>query len=87
MSATVSPSPASFPAHSDWQVLRLLTFYRLILAGLLTVLYLSLQDSNPFNVEQSRLFTSTLLTYLAFSVAVGFATRLHWPNYQFADPC
>jgi len=82
MSATVSPSSASFPAPSDWQVLRLLTFYRLILAGLLTVLYLSLQDSNPFNVEQNRLFTSTLLTYLAFSVAAGFATRLHWPNYQ-----
>lgn len=66
-----------------WQPLRILTFYRVVLAGLLTVMYFVLLDSNPFRVEAPRLFSSTLLTYLAFSVAVGFTTRLHWPGYHF----
>lgn len=68
---------------TDWQPLRLLTFYRVILAGLLTVLYFALQDSNPFNIQLPDMFRSTLLTYLGFSVAVGFSTRLHWPGHEF----
>ena len=70
-------SPAS------WQALRILTFYRAILAGLLTVLYFALQDSNPFNAQDHQLFTVTLATYLVFAIAAGFSTRLHWPGYQF----
>lgn len=64
-----------------WQSLRVLTFYRVILAGLITVLYLLLYDSNPFSVQTHSLFRTTLLTWLAFSVVVGFATRLHWPAF------
>lgn len=64
-----------------WQALRILTFYRLILAGLLIVLYISLPDSNPFNVTHKTLFSVTLLSYLLASIAIGFATRLHWPGY------
>lgn len=66
----------------DWQPLRLLTFYRAVLAGLLTVLYFSLAESDPFSVELPGMFQSTLLAYLAFSVAVGFSTRLRWPGYD-----
>lgn len=68
---------------TDWQALRLLTFYRVVMAGMLTVLYHALADSNPFNVELPGLFRSTLYTYLAFSLAAGFSTRLHWPVYRF----
>ncbi len=75
------PATASTPAA--WQPLRVLTFYRVILAGLLTTIYYLVQDSNPFNVQNHPLFSSTLLTYLAFSVAAGFSTRLHWPGYRF----
>ena len=80
-----TPSSARSTAHFDtaWRPLRLLTFYRLILAGLLTVLYFAAQDSNPFNVQLPRLFASTLLSYLLFSLAIGFATRLHWPHFGF----
>ena len=81
----MTPSPARSTARFDiaWRPLRLLTFYRLILAGLLTVLYFAAQESNPFNVQLPRLFGSTLLTYLVFSLAIGFATRLHWPHFGF----
>jgi two-component system, NtrC family, sensor histidine kinase PilS len=68
---------------TDWQPLRLLTFYRTIIAGLLIVLYFALADSNPFNVALPELFKSTLFTYLTFSLAAGFSTRLHWPGYRF----
>jgi two-component system sensor histidine kinase PilS (NtrC family) len=67
---------------STWQPLRLLTFYRLILVGLLGVLHLALHDSDPFNIVAPQRFNSTLLSYLVFSIAIGFATRLRWPNYQ-----
>jgi two-component system sensor histidine kinase PilS (NtrC family) len=69
------------PTH--WQALRLLTFYRVVLAGLLTVLHFALAENNPFNVELPELFRSTLLTYLAFGIAAGFSTRLRWPGYRF----
>ena len=66
-----------------WRPLRLLTFYRLVLTGLLVVLFFSLREANPFNVTQPALFANTLLAYLGFSLVVGFTTRLHWPNFQF----
>jgi two-component system sensor histidine kinase PilS (NtrC family) len=79
-----SPSTAEIPiSPASWQPLRILTFYRAILAGLLTVLYFALQDSNPFNAQNHPLFSATLLTYLVFAIAAGFSTRLHWPGYQF----
>ena len=78
-----SPSTAEIPiSPASWQPLRILTFYRAILAGLLTVLYFALQDSNPFNAQNHPLFSATLLTYLVFAIAAGFSTRLHWPGYQ-----
>lgn len=82
MPTAITPQPA-FNDRPDWQPLRLLTFYRAVLAGLLTVLYYSLADSDPFSVELPGMFGSTLLTYLVFSIAVGFSTRLHWPGYDF----
>jgi two-component system sensor histidine kinase PilS (NtrC family) len=82
MPASGVPAPLSdSPTH--WQALRLLTFYRVVLAGLLTVLHLGLAENNPFNVELPELFRSTLLTYLAFGIAAGFSTRLRWPGYRF----
>jgi len=79
-----TPSPAEIPfSPISWQPLRILTFYRVVLAGLLTVLYFALQDSNPFNAQNHQLFRVTLLSYLVLAIAVGFSTRLHWPGYQF----
>jgi len=72
------------PSTSEaWQPLRILTFYRVILAGLLATMYYLLPDNNPFNVQNHPLFSSTLHTYLAFSLVAGFSTRLHWPGYRF----
>jgi two-component system sensor histidine kinase PilS (NtrC family) len=79
---TAKPIPGT-AANPAWQPLRILTFYRLILAGLLTTIYYMVQDSNPFNVQNHPLFSSTLHTYLVFSLAAGFSTRLHWPGYRF----
>ena len=76
-------TPDTSPRTIDWQPLRLLTFYRAILAGLLTVLYFGLQDSNLFNVQLPEMFKATLLTYVAFSIIAGFSTRLRWPAYEF----
>ena len=82
-----TPSTSQTPRNAtSWQPLRILTFYRVVLAGLLTVLYFALQDSNPFNAENHQLFRATLLSYLVFSIAVGFTTRLHRPGYQFQAP-
>ena len=80
---TAKPMPVTPSSPAAWQPLRVLTFYRVILTGLLISIYYLLQDSNPFNVQNHPLFSLTLLGYLAFSVAAGFSTRLHWPAYRF----
>ncbi len=76
------PATAGGIPATAWKSLRFLTFYRLVLTGLLTVLYFSLAEVNPFGVSEPVLFPATLLTYLAFSVAAGFTARLHWPGYR-----
>lgn len=68
--------------QTDWQPLRLLSFYRVILAGLLLTFYLTLKGNNPFGVELPPLFETTLLGYLAFGIIAGFTTRLHWPGHR-----
>lgn len=68
-------------ARPAWQSLRILTFYRVILAGLVLLLYLLLADSNPFGVDHRQLFRTTLLVWFAFSLAAGFSTRLQWPGF------
>ncbi len=83
MANPANPGNAHTETRTSWQRLRLLTFYRLILAGLLAVLYFALQDSNPFGVQDHSLFRSTLLTWLVFSLAAGTATRLERPGYRF----
>ena len=60
--ATPRSSDTAF-ADRSWQALRILTFYRLVLAGLLTVLYFTLQVSNPFSTQNHQLFRATLLAY------------------------
>ncbi len=78
--------PDNAAANADrhtWKPLRLLTFYRLILSGLLTLLYYALGSVNPFGVTDHPLFATTLLAWLGFSLLVGFSTRLHWPGYRF----
>jgi len=80
---TAEPMPVTPSSPAAWQPLRILTFYRVILAGLLISMYYLVQDINPFNVQNQPLFSLTLLAYLAFSVAAGFSTRVHWPAYRF----
>ena len=82
--ARMPPPISDIPlSPASWQPLRILTFYRVVLAGLLTVLYFALQESNPFNTQNHPLFSAILVSYLVFAIAVGFSTRLHWPGFQF----
>ena len=83
MATAASPDNILQDTRTGWLRLRLLTFYRLILTGLLAVLYFSLRDSNPFGVQDHELFRSVLLIWLVFSLAVGTTTRLERPGYHF----
>ncbi len=71
-------------AHDSltWKPLRLLTFYRLILAGLLTVLFFSIADSTLLDIQHPRVYALTCIAYLAFSLAAGFTARLRTPGYE-----
>ncbi|MDT8387673.1 MAG: ATP-binding protein [Thiogranum sp.] len=82
MTAAATVSRGRMPPDKAWQPLRVLTFYRVILAGLLSVLFFTLREHDPFNAALPGLFSTTLLSYLAFSLIVGFATRMHWPSYE-----
>lgn len=65
-----------------WKPLRLLTFYRLTLAGLLTVLFFGIPDNSALGTYNPDLYTLISVFYLAFSVAAGFTTRLRRPGYE-----
>jgi two-component system sensor histidine kinase PilS (NtrC family) len=65
-----------------WKPLRLLTFYRLILAGLLTILYFGVPDQTAIGGYSPALYTFTCITYLCFSLIAGFTARLRWPDYE-----
>ena len=83
MAITASPDNVSQDTtRTGWLRLRLLTFYRLVLTGLLAILYFFLQDSNPFGVQEHELFRSTLLAWLMFSLVAGTTTRLEQPGYR-----
>ena len=65
-----------------WRPLRLLSFYRVILAGLLTVLFFSLADSTTLGIQNSTIYKLTAIGYLLFGVLAGFTVRLRHPGYE-----
>ena len=65
-----------------WKPLRLLSFYRVILAGLLTILFFSLADSTTLGIQNSTIYKLTAISYLLFGILAGFAARLRRPGYE-----
>jgi two-component system sensor histidine kinase PilS (NtrC family) len=65
-----------------WKPLRLLSFYRVILAGLLAVLFFSIPGDTGLGSRDNDLYTITSIAYLYFSVLAGFAARLRQPGYE-----
>lgn len=65
-----------------WKPLRLFTFYRLTLAGLLTVLFFGIPNNSALGTHNPDIYTLTCVFYLAFSVAAGFTARLRRPGYE-----
>jgi two-component system sensor histidine kinase PilS (NtrC family) len=65
-----------------WKPLRLLTFYRLILAGVLLALYLGLEENSSLGETNPALYTLTCMFYVVFSLIAGFTARLRRPGYE-----
>jgi len=65
-----------------WKPLRLLTFYRLILAGLLTVLHFTISDDTSLGIQAPGLYGLVCIAYLLFGLLAGFAARLRRPVYE-----
>ena len=84
--AAPTPDPLTGDTGPAWRRLRLLTFYRLTLAGLLMLLYLSLGELNPLDVDEHVLFRHVLLAWLVFALAAGTATRLQRPDFGVQAP-
>ena len=75
----------STPGANDaltWKPLRLLSFYRVILAGLLAVLFFSIPEDTGLGLREHDLYAMTSIAYLAFSVLAGFSARLRIPGYD-----
>ena len=75
-----------FPDHErrdalTWKPLRLLTFYRVILAGLLLILFFATGDISTLGLQNPALYTTTCTLYLGFSLVAGFTARLRQPGY------
>ena len=66
-----------------WKPLRLLSFYRTILAGLLSVVFFTIGDQTSLGSSNPKLYGITCLTYLAFSLLAGTQARLRRPGFLF----
>jgi two-component system sensor histidine kinase PilS (NtrC family) len=66
-----------------WKPLRLLTFYRLILASMLLVLYYGLEGNSTLGAVNPRLYTLVCSAYIGFSLVAGFTSRLRRPGFEF----
>lgn len=64
-----------------WKPLRLLSFYRVILAGLLLALFFLAPGNSILGHRNPELFGTAAILYFVFSVASGFAARLELPRY------
>ena len=51
-----------------WKPLRLLTFYRLILAGMLLALYIGLEGNSTLGSANPALYKSACVFYIGFSL-------------------
>lgn len=65
-----------------WKPLRFLTFYRLILAGMLLALYLGLEGHSTLGSANPTLYTLACVFYIGFSLVAGFTARLRRPGYE-----
>jgi len=65
-----------------WKPLRLLTFYRLILASMLLVLYLGLEGNSTLGSTNPALYTLACTFYIGISLVAGFTARLRRPGYE-----
>ena len=65
-----------------WKPLRMLSFYRAILAGLLAVLFFSIPEDTGLGTQHHNLYALISIAYLLFSVLAGFAARLRQPGYE-----
>ena len=65
-----------------WKPLRLLSFYRVILAGLLAVLFFSIPEDTGLGLRHNDLYAIASIGYLVFSVLAGFTARLRQPGYE-----
>jgi len=86
MPATPSQFYNSYQDHEHldaltWKPLRLLTFYRTILAGLLLVLFFAIGDISILGRQDPTLYAITCSLYLGFSLVSGFTARLRHPGY------
>ncbi|MDX1698079.1 MAG: histidine kinase dimerization/phospho-acceptor domain-containing protein, partial [Thiohalobacterales bacterium] len=65
-----------------WNPLRLLSFYRVILAALLAILFFGLRNETSLGQSHPGLYGITSLGYLLFSLVCGFSSRLRWPGFE-----
>jgi two-component system sensor histidine kinase PilS (NtrC family) len=75
-------SQPSRSASLTWKPLRLLSFYRIILAGILSVLFFGLPGNGPLGSQNPSLYAITCLGYVLFSLASGFSARLRKPGFE-----
>lgn len=63
----------------DWQILRVLSIYRIALAGMLVVLFYTKVAPHVLGDQQPELFQTVSHSYLAASAVLMFLLQRNWP--------
>jgi two-component system sensor histidine kinase PilS (NtrC family) len=67
--------------RQTWKPLSLLNLYRLILAGLFSLVAVARIDLSPLGDHDHRLFTITSIGYLAFALLIALTLRWRKPSF------
>jgi len=77
-----APNLSDNNSDTAWRSLHVYNIYRLVLSGLLGVVFFSGSGTNLLGKENPTAFGIIVLTYIAISFISGFASRLRFPPFE-----
>lgn len=82
ITSRTSSSPGDSSYRQTWKPLSLFNLYRLMLAGLFSLVAITRIDLSPLGTQDHRLFMLTSVAYLAFGLISALAIRWRTPRFQ-----
>ncbi len=72
----------AFSQEEPWRPLLFLSLYRLVIAGLLVLIWVIVRDHSTWLDYDARLYPLAASGYLLFAMLAVIAAKIHWPRFN-----